>query len=89
MRDIVIECLMDEDPDEVVPEIKEAEELASLCGLVALHVGGISNSGEPRFGIALGCSWEEEHGAGVRFIGLKVVEAGQASVAFSFRNDDA
>lgn len=89
MRDLVIECLTDEDPDEVVPEIKNPEELASLCGLVALHVGGVSDEGEPRFGIELGCNWEEEHGAGVRFLGLKVVESGHASDAFSFPKKEA
>lgn len=89
MRDLVIECLIDEDPDEVVPVIKEPEELASLCGLVALHVGGMSAKGEPRFGIELGCNWEEEHGAGVRFLGLKVVETGEASDAFSFPDEEA
>jgi hypothetical protein len=89
MRDLVIECLVDEDPNEVVPEIEEPEELASLCGSVALHVGGMSKTGEPRFGIELGCNWEEEHGAGVRFVGLKVVQAGQASDAFSFPRNEA
>ena len=89
MRELVVECLIDEDPDEVVPPIKEPEELASLCGLVALHVGGMSKKGEPRFGIELGCNWEEEHGAGVRFVGLRVVEAGHASDAFSFPADEA
>ena len=89
MRDLVIEGLIDENPDDVVPAIKEPEELASLCGLVALHVGGMTANGEPRFGLELGCNWEEEHGAGVRFIGLRVVEAGHASEAFSFPNDEA
>jgi hypothetical protein len=89
MRENVIECLNDEDPNEVVPAIKQPEELASPCGLVALHVGGMSANGEPRFGIELGCNWEEEHGAGVRFLGLKVVEAGQASDAFSFPDEEA
>ncbi len=89
MRELVIECLIDEDPDEVVPEIQEPEQLAALCGLVALHVGGMSVNGEPRFGIELGCNWEEEHGAGVRFIGMKVVEAGEASDAFTFRDGEA
>ena len=46
-------------------------------------------AGEPRFGIELGCNWEEEHGAGVRFVGLKIVEAGYAADAFSFPDDDA
>lgn len=88
MRDVVMECLGDEDPDEVVPAIKDPEELASLCGLVALHVGGMSADGEPRFGIELGCNWEEEHGAGVRFLGMKVMEAGPASAAFCFPDEE-
>jgi hypothetical protein len=89
MRDLVIDCLVDEDPDKVVPAIKEPEDLAKLCGLVNLHVGGMSAKGEPRFGIELGCNWEDEHGAGVRFLGLKVVEAGHASDAFSFPEDES
>ncbi len=89
MRDLVIECLIDEDPDEVVPVINEPEDLASLCGLVAVRVGGMSADGEPRFGIELGCNWDEEHGAGVRFLGLKVVEAGEATDAFSFPDKEA
>ncbi len=84
MRDLVIESLIDEDPDDVVPEIREPEDLAKLCGLVAVHVGGMNASGEPLFGIELGCNWEGEHGAGVRFEGLTVVEAGEASDAFYF-----
>jgi hypothetical protein len=84
MRDLVIECLIDEDPDDVVPKIENPEDLAPLCGLVALHIGGMSAAGEPIFGIELGCNWETEHGAGVRFEGLRVVESGDAAVAFCF-----
>jgi hypothetical protein len=36
MRDLVIECLIDEDPDTVVPKITNPEDLAPLCGMVAL-----------------------------------------------------
>jgi hypothetical protein len=46
----------------------------------------MTTTGEPNFGIELGCNWETEHGAGVQFEGLKVIEAGDASVAFTFRN---
>jgi hypothetical protein len=84
MRDLIIECLIDEDPNDVVPKINNPEDLAPLCGLVAVHIGGMSTTGEPIFGIELGCNWETEHGAGVQFEGLKVVEAGDAAVAFSF-----
>jgi hypothetical protein len=84
MRDLVIECLIDEDPDVVVPKIVNPEDLAPLCGLVAIHIGRMNVLGEPIFGIELGCNWETEHGAGVRFEGLKVVDSGNAAVAFSF-----
>lgn len=84
MRDLVIESLVEERPEDVVPEIANPDELAPLCGLVAVHIGGKDSKGEPRFGIELGCNWEQEHGAGVRFVGLKVVQAGDASDAFSF-----
>ena len=89
MRYLVIESLIDEDPNEVVPEIKVPDDRAKLCGLVAVHIGGMSAAGEPRFGIELGCNWESEHGAGVRFEGLKVVESGDASIAFSFPDREA
>lgn len=91
MRDIIIEDLDEEDQDEVdahLPEIESPEELATLCGLVAIHVGGQTADGEPRFGIELGCNWEPEHGAGVRFEGLRVVQAGDASDAFAFPQDE-
>ena len=86
-RDIVIDCLAGEDPNDLVPEIQVPEDLAPLCGLVAFHIGGMSAEGEPRFGIELGCNWEGEHGAGVQFEGLKVIESGDASVSFCFRHD--
>jgi len=89
MRDFVIESLIDEDPNEVVPEIQAPDDLSRLCGLVALHIGGMKSADEPHFGIELGCNWETEHGAGVRFEGLRVVDSGDASVAFSFPENDA
>jgi hypothetical protein len=72
----------------VLPEIGEAGELAALCGVAWLHVGGITTDGQPQYGIELGCEWEPEHGAGVRFAGLTVVEAGDASAAFMFSDDE-
>ncbi|WP_339409690.1 DUF6985 domain-containing protein [Pseudomonas sp. EA_35y_Pfl2_R5] len=84
MRELIIESLIDESPEDVVPEIQSPEELAPLCGLVALHIGGITQDRQPLFGIELGCNWEPEHGAGVCFQGLTIVMAGEASDAFAF-----
>ena len=89
LRDEVIDNLDDEDLDSVVPEIHSPEDLALLCGLVALHIGGVNSAGEPLFGIELGCNWEEEHGAGVRLEGLKVLDSGHATVAFRFSRNKA
>lgn len=85
LRDIVIEYLdSDEDPDVVAPVIENPDELSALCGIVAIHINGRTANGEPHFGIELGCNWENEHGAGVRFIGLRVAESGHADEAFLF-----
>ncbi len=84
MRDLVIDTLIDEDPDVVVPRITSHHDLRNLCGIVAVHVKGSGTKDAPRFGIEFGCNWEEEHGAGVSFNGLNVIESGEASDAFEF-----
>lgn len=84
MRELVIESLVDESPEEVVPEIDGFEGLRPLCGIVAVHVKPNDENNPPSFGLELGCTWEDEHGAGVRFEGLKVIESGYASEAFDF-----
>ena len=84
MRDLVIESLIDEDPDDVVPEIKSYDDLRKLCGIVAVHVKGKSDNGDPLFGIEFGCTWEDEHGAGAGFEGFTIKESGHASDAFDF-----
>jgi Domain of unknown function (DUF6985) len=84
MRDLVLECLEDEEPDDVVPEISDYKDLVILCGIVGVHVKPYLADKVPRFGLEFGCNWEDEHGAGARFEGVRVVESGQASVAFDF-----
>lgn len=84
-REYVLECLGDEDPNEVAPKISCPQDLKNLCGIVAVHIKNSDSSGSHRFGIEFGCNWEDEHGAGVRFENLKVIEEGEASVAFDFR----
>ncbi|WP_417534866.1 DUF6985 domain-containing protein [Marinobacterium stanieri] len=84
-REYVLECLVDEDPNEVVPEISAPQDLKILCGIVAVHINTPDDSGNHRFGIEFGCNWEDEHGAGVRFKNLIAIEDGHASEAFDFR----
>jgi hypothetical protein len=54
MHYLVIECLVDEDPNDVVLKIKSSEDLPSPCGLVALHVRSENADDPPRLGIELG-----------------------------------
>ncbi|CAM3269737.1 DUF6985 domain-containing protein [Vibrio neptunius] len=84
MRDLVIDSLTHEKADDVVPQIATHKDLSRLCGIVAVHIKGSSTVGIPRFGIEFGCNWEEEHGAGVNFEGLELVETGSASEGFDF-----
>lgn len=84
MRDLEIANLIDEGSEAVVPEISTHKELKNLVGIVAVHVKEKSEAGEYRFGIEFGCTWEDEHGAGAGFEGLKIVKSGGASDAFNF-----
>ncbi|MFC3193209.1 DUF6985 domain-containing protein [Marinicella sediminis] len=83
-RENVLECLIDENSDEVVPEITIPSDLKSLCGIVSIHIKEPGELGKHRFGIEFGCNWEDEHGAGVRFENLKVINDGQASASFDY-----
>lgn len=84
MRDVVIPTLVNENPDDIVPKISDYSDLARLCGIVAVHVSEFKNNGEHLFGIEFGCNWEDEHGAGCRFEGLKLIESGDGSDSFSY-----
>lgn len=83
-REYLLESLIDEDPDDVVPEIQGNDDLRDLCGIVGIHIKKPGKDGSHRFGIEFGCTWEDEHGAGVRFENLDAVENGHASDAFDF-----
>jgi hypothetical protein len=83
-RDIALECLIDEDPNDVLPEISGPQDLKKLCGIAAVHIKEPDSTGSHRFGIEFGCTWEDEHGAGVRFENLKLIEEGHGSEAFDF-----
>jgi hypothetical protein len=83
-RQYVLECLIDEDPNEVVPIITGPDDLKSLCDIVAVHIKEPGELGTHRFGIEFDCNWEEEHGAGVRFENLNVICEGHGSVSFDY-----
>ncbi len=51
-------------------------------GLGTLHMFGIAKKGVAYFGLELGCTWDEEHGAGVVLHKCRVVAVGQADTSF-------
>jgi len=86
-REIELDCLDDEeDPNVILPVLKNPLGLLPLCGLVAVHINAIQQTGEPIFGIELGCNWDTDRGAGARFSGLVVDSAGDADHSFIFPN---
>jgi hypothetical protein len=43
---------------------------------------GVAKAGHAYVGLELGCTWDEEHGAGVLLHKGRVVEVGQADTSF-------
>lgn len=71
-----------EEPEDF-PEIQSHDDLKLQCGISAVYIRADFPDGRPSFGLEFGCTWEIEHGAGVSFIGLELIQSGQADDAFS------
>jgi hypothetical protein len=71
------------DPELELPEIKAAEEMRKHVGLGTLHMFDVAQKGLAYFGLELGCTWDEEHGAGVVVHGDRVIAVGQADTSFT------
>lgn len=82
MRPLVIECLVDEDPDDVVPKINSYKELLNLCGIAGVYIRSNLVTNIPEFGIEFGCNWEDSHGAGAAFKGIELIDSGGADILF-------
>lgn len=79
-----LEVYSPEEMDAIMPEAADPLELRTRIGLHSMHVH-VGRSGDMAFvGLELGCTWDEEHGAGVLMIGQKVVKVGAADIAFSW-----
>jgi len=74
------------DPDLELPEITSAEEMRKNVGLGTLHMFDIAKNGVAYFGLELGCTWDDEHGAGVVLHSNRVVAVGQADTSFDTSN---
>lgn len=68
--------------EEYLPDISDINQFKDLIGLSYLHVLSAEKDGYAYIGFELGCTWDEEHGAGVMMHKDRVIEIGQADTSF-------
>jgi hypothetical protein len=71
------------DPDLDLPDITTPDDMRKNVGLGTLHMFDVAKAGVAYFGLELGCTWDEEHGAGVILHKNRVVAVGQADTSFT------
>ncbi|MDB5292235.1 MAG: hypothetical protein JWL69_3476 [Phycisphaerales bacterium] len=71
------------DPELELPEIETVDDMRKNVGLGTLHMHDIARAGHAYIGLELGCTWDEEHGAGVLLHKGRVVDVGQADTSFN------
>jgi len=81
----------DEEAEATAPAITQPTQLRALMGLNAVFILPMCRDGVGYVGFEFGCDWEPEHGLGVLTHMNRVVEIGQADVAFNSNRaeDDA
>lgn len=65
-----------------LPRVTTISQFKNLIGLSYLHVLPEEKDGYAYIGFELGCTWDEEHGAGVMMHKERVIEVGQADTSF-------
>lgn len=70
------------DPHLKLPVIQSIDDMRKNVGLGILHVHKFAKDGYAYIGLELGCTWDEDHGAGVLIHKDAVVEVGQADASF-------
>ena len=69
--------------EEYLPDVSDIGKFKDVIGLSYLHVLSAEKDGFAYIGFELGCTWDEEHGAGVLMHKDRVVEVGQADTSFN------
>jgi len=72
---------LDEDADELLPTLNAPSDIKNIVGVVSINIHQIFKNKIPYFGIELGCTWDEEHGAGLLLHGTHVLEVGNIETA--------
>ncbi|MDB5169719.1 MAG: hypothetical protein JWN82_115 [Candidatus Saccharibacteria bacterium] len=73
------------DPEMVdlyLPPVNSRDDLKALLLPLNIHVGCTDEEGVKYVAYEFDCSWDDEHGFGVRMNGFEVEESGHASVGF-------
>lgn len=78
LRDIQSQVVLDDDT-QILPSSWDEGTLRSMVSLVHVTVPAVKGI-QPYFGVELSCTWEREHGYGIMFHGLEVVETGGGDV---------
>ncbi len=88
IRDSIFCALFDDLPNlretyaDDIPDLLSPHDLFPYIGLGTVHVMDVHKDGFAYLGFELGCTWDEEHGAGVMTYRDRVLELGQVDASF-------
>jgi len=95
IRDAVLSALLvnytelrkswvERDPElaDELPVVESLDAMKHNVGLGNIHLLPIAKDGMAYLGLELGCTWDEEHGAGAMLHGSRVVEIGSGDTGF-------
>ena len=63
------------------PEVSSSEEILNMITLIGITIPDQDDYDEDAVSLIFDCTWEEEHGLGIRFIGEDIVEVGFQDIA--------
>ncbi|WP_338811921.1 hypothetical protein V9L05_10945 [Bernardetia sp. Wsw4-3y2] len=92
VRDSLLNSLLDDYSntkdiyEELMPEINVIEDYKNYVGVSFLHIMDSEKNGFAYYGFELGCSWDEEHGAGAMMYKDRVIKTGLAEESFNHWN---
>ena len=75
-------CDDDNQLADILPKTNSIDAFKEKCGVVVINIHPIVKSGKPFIGVEIGCTWEDEHGAGLSLHGDCVLRRGAADAAF-------
>ncbi|OCA70796.1 hypothetical protein BBI01_12710 [Chryseobacterium artocarpi] len=73
----------EEDKVDFMPDLNNIQGFANLLSPNGFYITSVIKNNHPYIGISFSCSWDGEHGLGIMTHKNKVIEIGEADVAFS------